>query len=41
MCNTRDLHDLYEWRDEDSIGYSFTCPICHEESYNEIKFSES
>ena len=32
------VEDLYQWNDEESIGWSYVCPRCKEENYKEIKF---
>lgn len=33
------VEDLYEWEDENSMGWSYICPRCKEENYREVKFS--
>lgn len=32
------VDDLYKWENDDSLGWSYTCPQCGEENYTEIKF---
>lgn len=32
------VEDLYQWKNDKSIGWSFVCPKCKEENYKEINF---
>ena len=34
------VEDLYQWDDEDSMGWSYICPRCKEENYKEINFDD-